>query len=105
LIEKNGLFKHYVLNYLNKNVDLDIDEIKSNLSGNEALVYEYLINNLGEVVSKEDIAYVLWKDEWEDKFSEWAIDKLISRIRKKIKDVEGAKEIKTIKGKGYTLLN
>ena len=55
-----------------------------------------------EPVSRDEIAETLWEKGWEDKYSDWAIDKLISRLRKKI--VSSRYRIITIKNMGYQLV-
>ena len=38
-------------------------------------------------ISREELAEVVWGDEADEKYSEWAIDKRISRLRKNLKDL------------------
>lgn len=60
----------------------------------------------GEIISREKVADVLWGVESEDKYSDWAINQVIRRIRVKIGDVrEDKKLIETIRGKGFVIKN
>lgn len=43
-----------------------------------------LLNQKGKVVSRDMIAEMIWQEEQDDKYSDWAIDQTLSRIRKKI---------------------
>ncbi len=43
-----------------------------------------LLAHAGHVVSRERISQLLWGDEAEEKYSDWALDQTISRLRKKI---------------------
>jgi len=54
------------------------------LSPQEHCVFELLYNKRGKITSYDDIARLLWPDD-EDAFSLWAIHKLMSRIRRKLK--------------------
>ncbi len=54
-----------------------------------------------EPVSRDEIAQILWGKAWNSKYSDWAIDKAISRLRKNIKDNEI--KIVTVKNLGYQL--
>lgn len=86
--------------YLNKPATIEIQDL---LSYQELLVYSLLTQNINNLVTKEDIAKLIWKDDWVKKYSEWAIAQVVSQIRKKlsIKNVT----IKASKGEGYILLN
>ena len=56
--------------------------------------------HIDEIITKETIAKELWGSEWQDKYSEWAISKLISELRKKIKPFQSY-NIKTMHNKGF----
>jgi len=55
-------------------------------SKSEFEVLDYLVKNSNSVVSREKIAEVMWKDLSFEKYSDWAIDKMISRIREKFEE-------------------
>ncbi|MFC1790807.1 helix-turn-helix domain-containing protein [Patescibacteria group bacterium] len=46
---------------------------------------------------------VLWGEASYEKYSDWAIDQLISKLRKKLKDLGLTDFLKTIRGRGYKL--
>lgn len=56
-----------------------------NLTSQERLLLELLIKNKPNVVSIDTIATTLWTDALEEKFSLYAITKLIERLRIKLK--------------------
>lgn len=65
------------------------------------LIREYSLNNY---VSKELVAEEIWGKESFDKFSLWALDKIISRMRRKLDVIGiGGGIIKTKRNKGYKL--
>jgi hypothetical protein len=63
-----------------------------------------LLNSLLKIeapLSRDGIAQILWGKNWNSKYSDWAIDKAISRLRKKI--IGNEIKILTIKNYGYQL--
>jgi len=69
------------------------------------LLYK-LIKKRGSVVTYDEIAYVVWKNKADKKFSLYAISKLVQRIRRKI-TVMGlhSRIIQAIKTQGYILID
>lgn len=67
-----------------KSILTNINHI-TNLTKSEKIVLENFINNKNKVVTYDRIADLIWKDKSFEKFSLYAISKLIERIRKKIK--------------------
>lgn len=74
------------------------------LSGQELIVFKHLIENTNSIISKDIVAELIWGPAWESKYSDWAIDKLVSNLRKKLQDNNYKKTIKSFKGKGIQLL-
>lgn len=68
----------------------------------EINLLELLQKNLQNPMSRDDIAKALWGKAWEKKYSDWAIDKAISRLRKNIKSPEY--KLITVKNLGYELI-
>lgn len=76
----------------------------SYLSGSEQTIMTELLKRKGEVVSREEIAQLLWGEKYVEKYSDWAIDKTISRIRKSMNRHHATTHIQTLKGKGYQIV-
>lgn len=52
------------------------------------------------IVEREEIAQAVWEENWTSKYSDWALDALVHRLRRKL----GPRwQITTIKGRGYIL--
>lgn len=68
----------------------------------EELVFNYFWDKADAVISREEIANVMWAGNANESYSDWAIDKIISKIRDKILD-DDKTLIQTIKGKGFKL--
>jgi hypothetical protein len=76
------------------------------LSPKEEKVFRLLISHRKEIVSYDDLAEVIWGEESYDKFSVYAITKLIQRLREKIELMGIFPEIiQTVKKKGYILID
>lgn len=66
----------------------------------EARVMRLLWSNQESVAEREEIAVALWGELWSEKYSDWGIDALMSRLRKKL---ASNWQIVTVKGRGYML--
>ncbi len=119
-LEKLGLLKKgkctvpLLYNYLQKTVcpkrltlrhgEIYCDEInlRHSFTPQESEVLRLFIANRGQGVSRDDIADVLWGDKAEEKYSVWAIEQLIKRLRVKLSEI-GLHEsyIKTFRKTGY----
>lgn len=71
----------------------------TNLTKNEILVFELLKGNRNKLVSFDQIGDALWKDN-PDKYSEYAITKLVERLKKKL----SKNSIHSQRGVGYILV-
>jgi DNA-binding winged helix-turn-helix (wHTH) protein len=99
---KNGL----EINLETGEIYLEGERQKDCFSTNEINVYKTFIQKKGGLVSRDDIAKALWPEDTTENYSDWAIDKTISRMRKKLDDSKRPyKYITTIKGKGFKLLD
>lgn len=67
----------------------------------EITLLKSFIQHKGEIISKEDVGKIVWGKEYNKKYSPWALDQLIFRLRMKIDQLNINGEIKTIHGKGY----
>lgn len=71
------------------------------LSAKEYALLEYLMHNVGIVLSREQIENHIWNFDYEGGTN--VVDVYISYLRKKIDDGREEKLIKTIRGSGYVL--
>lgn len=87
------------------NLFYDRNRIKF-LSKQEIGLLKLFIEKSSEVVTYDDIAMIIWKDEWRVKFSLEAIAKAISRLRVKLSGNNLPKNlILTVRGIGYMLVD
>lgn len=84
---------------------LDGQLISPGLSKQEETVLKLFISKPNQMISREEIGSVIWKNN-PDNYSEWALDRLIFRLRRKLKSFGLSKNIIfTKKGYGYVFKN
>lgn len=81
----------------------NIKEANNEFSKKENLLFNYLLDNKDKICEREQIIEIIWPEEEELGVSDWAIDKLIARVRNKLKLQKSGFEIQTIKTRGYKL--
>ena len=81
----------------------DEESFSSDLPVKEYAVLQCLSNKKNTIVSRDQIAQSLWGTDWEDKYSDWAIDQAIHRLRSKLRDSASPYSIHTKKGVGFML--
>jgi DNA-binding winged helix-turn-helix (wHTH) protein len=62
----------------------------------------YFLKAPDKVHSRDEVAEAIWGKESFDKYSDWAIDQLMSKLRKKLSQIGvGSGLLKTVRGRGY----
>jgi len=106
LIDKTGNARSSLIREFLKKYDFEsiskaqnYDNSEDVLTPQELRVFQGLLKSRGTAISRDNIATLLWGSRSIEKYSDWAIDTVISRIRKKLPD----HDIQTIKGFGFML--
>ena len=63
-----------------------------------------LEKNKNQICEREQIVEEVWPEAAELGVSDWAIDRLVARLRSKLKNQNSEKEIVTVKTRGYKLI-
>lgn len=71
-------------------------------TGRELQLYEYLKSKKNILVPTEEIQRLIWNDNYEE-FSLWAQDKMMSRLRRKIKVTNKGESLVVVKKRGVML--
>lgn len=80
------------------------EDITYLFSPSEKRILTILLLKRGKIVSREKLARFIWQKDWEEKFSDWALDKLIARTRTRLKKFGLSPSIiKTKKRVGFQL--
>lgn len=91
--------------------DLEVSISRGTLSGNnkeleltknEMLIFQHLLNNQNRIVSRDELMTILWNNE--EYINDNALTVNISRLRSKLEDFGYPNAIETRKGQGYILL-
>ena len=91
--------------------DLEVSPFRGILSGsnkeleltkNEMLIFQHLLNNQNRIVSRDELMTILWNNE--EYINDNALTVNISRLRSKLEDFGYQDAIETRKGQGYILL-
>jgi hypothetical protein len=70
----------------------------------ENLLFSLLQSNEGKLVERDTIIEAVWPDEVELGVSDWSIDRLVSRVRVKLKNQNSDYRILTVITRGYKLV-
>ncbi|MBI5613654.1 helix-turn-helix domain-containing protein [Candidatus Gottesmanbacteria bacterium] len=89
---------------LNQQASIGTHSLLLNLTISQRKVLEYMELHPGELVTKDDVAKVLWGESWADRYSDWAIDQLISTLRDKMVKIKHKGKIVTKKGEGIIFI-
>jgi hypothetical protein len=75
----------------------------AHLTRKENLMFTLLKSQLGEICEREKIIEVVWPESQEFGVSDWAIDRLIARVRVKLREQDNPYEVQTVRTRGYKL--
>lgn len=88
----------------NNHVLLNQVPIEAMFSRKEHRIVKVLLSRKGEIVSRDEIAKSIWPINTEIYYSDWAIDQLIARIRKRFMDLSlPTSLIQVVRGRGYKI--
>lgn len=94
------LFSHYLKQrQVNKDNNTSVE-----LSKKEHLLFTYLKSKTGTICERDDIIQSVWPEVKEFGVSDWAIDRLVARLRVKLKSQNAKFEIQTVKTRGYKMV-
>ncbi len=81
-----------------------IPDYKIILTNSEYAVFNLLLHSLNQLIDREQIINTLVKNDEANGYSDWALDKLISRLRQKIELHHLPYQLVTKKGQGIVLM-
>lgn len=103
LDEKNNIFSKIFEEYIREKVKTKKENHILELSKKEHLLLTFLEGKINDVCEREEIIEYVWPEVESLGVSDWAIDRLVSRLRNKLKSQNLPLEIVTIKTRGYKL--
>lgn len=75
--------------------------VEEQFTRQEYSILSLFLKNPDKLLSRDDIGAVLWGESSYEKYSDWAIDQLMSKLRKKLKQIGSNIDIVTLRGRGY----
>lgn len=104
LNEKKQLFSVLFEEYIKEKIKSKKDNHALELSKKEHMLLTFLEGKINDVCEREEIIEYVWPEAESLGVSDWAIDRLVSRLRNKLKQQNTGFEIVTIKTRGYKLI-
>jgi hypothetical protein len=96
------LLENYILSH---SISKKTGENTLDFTKKELALFNYLQKNLNQVCERDQIIEAVWTDEEEAlEVSDWAMDRLVARVRAKLKKQKSTQEILTIRTRGYKLI-
>jgi DNA-binding response OmpR family regulator len=77
-------------------------KFRSAIKAQDFLLFKIFRDNLNSPISRDQVAQTLWGKAWQTKYSDWAIDKAVSRFRKNL--ISDDYQLLTVKNIGYQLI-
>lgn len=102
IINENSIFSPLFLNYLIKKENSKQNGLE--LSKKENDLFEFLQKNKNQICEREKIIENVWPEYSEIGVSDWAIDRLIARLRNKLKRQNSPYQVITVRTRGYKLI-
>lgn len=102
--EKLLFFSPLFAYFVNQRIKEEAKDSTSEFSKKELLLFEYLKNNFDQICEREKIIEAVWPEGTGLGISDWAIDKLVERVRNKLKLQDNSFEIQTVKTRGFKLV-
>lgn len=105
MVTTGGVFSPLLDHYLAKKAGEENDFGENvELTKKENALFNFLLANLDNVCEREKIIETVWPQEEEMGVSDWTIDRLVARLREKLKKQESKYQIITVKTRGFKLI-
>lgn len=110
VINKNNqyqIFTSFLDSYIkNHTISQNNSDNSIEFTKKELALFTFLQKNLNQVCERDQIIEAVWTDEEEAlEVSDWAMDRLVARVRAKLKKQKSDSEILTIRTRGYKLIS
>ena len=101
---KDSIFSTLFSHYLKQRQITKVTKASVDLSKKEHLLFTFLKSKTGIICEREEIIQAVWPEVVEFGVSDWAIDRLVARLRVKLKSQNAPFEIQTVKTRGYKMI-
>lgn len=90
--------------YVKKNDKKENGTTGVEFSKKEHLLFKFLEEHANEICEREDIVDRVWPEYKEYGVSDWSVDRLVARVRSKLKKQNSPYEMVTVRTRGYKLV-
>lgn len=104
LKDKYRIFCPFFEDYLKHYIKNDTNSKSPDLTKKEHQLYTFLSDNLEQVCERERIIEAVWPEYEDLGVTDWTIDRLVARLRTKLKQQNSPYSIITVKTRGYKLV-
>lgn len=77
--------------------------VDNQFSRKEKKLFRVLIEKKNHLIPRDELAKAIWPINTENYYSDWAVDRLMARLRQRIKSLGITELIKTVRNHGYML--
>ena len=77
--------------------------VEDKFTRQEYEILRFLLSDSEKLRSRDEIGEAMWGKRSYEKYSDWAIDQVMSKIRKKLKTFGAEKTLVTVRGRGYKI--
>ena len=103
MILENSEINELLIDQKTKSLYFGPIDLQKKLSDSEYKIIFKLHKKFGKTVTRDEIAEILWGDKLLDSYSDWTIDKAVSRLREKLSHLSFHYQITTRKKEGFLL--
>lgn len=104
IITNEHIFSELFMRYIQQKEDVKKDGgVKKELSKKEHMLLKLLEEKRGALCEREQIIETVWPEAESYGVSDWAVDRLVARLRNKLRNIDTEYEIVTVKTRGYKL--
>lgn len=105
-IKEDQVFSPLFVHYVQQKEKAGIGDSGSvEFSKKEHMLFAYLEKHVDAICEREDVIAAVWPEVESFGVSDWAVDRLVARVRNKLKMQKSPYEIQTVKTRGYKLIN
>lgn len=102
--KKDAVFSPLFSHYLKQRQMTKGNSGSIDLSKKEHMLFTFLKSKIGTICEREEIIQGVWPEVEEFGVSDWAIDRLVARLRVKLRAQNAKFEIQTVKTRGYKMV-
>lgn len=102
--DNNHIFSYFFENYIQQKDVKKVQDETIDFTKKEFALFKLLSENMNEIVEREQIISTVWPEVEAFGVSDWTIDRLVARLRTKLKKQSSKNAIVTVKTRGYKLI-